>query len=210
MYPTILCRFVASDRSPLNSFLVTFLSDYCLDRPDIKLINTPFKKNRFFDPKSNFRRQVNLCLSSGFQLETIMELDSKNDITEWVFFLGKGDFYLIKELKDKLNLAGLIYKNRLKINTLASIMDLILENPPYYSPRILRFLEYLQKLDSFDLSLLQLLKKGISINQLTNHLPGSSSTIYRRKKRLKILLNTEDSGDIHLIQKAIKLGLLKK
>lgn len=119
---------------------------------------------------------------------------------------------LIQNLLESINPEGLMIKSDLtEANFTQAVLD-VLEDPPYYSKTVTKFLRkqhgfkyYLDRLD-------RLILYYISIGKLTKDLPVyiplSLPAIEKRKKRLKEIFEVEDGNDIDLMRRAEEEGFV--
>lgn len=115
---------------------------------------------------------------------------------------------IIKEISPE----GFLIKSDLTSMELAEAFQHILENPPYYSATVSKYLKKAvsseEYVDEINRKILYLLSKGTKTKNLTEHIDLSMSAIEKRKKQLKEIFKVEDSKDETLITKAKEQGLL--
>ncbi|MBU2939080.1 response regulator [Lacinutrix sp. C3R15] len=115
---------------------------------------------------------------------------------------------IIKEIKPE----GFVVKSDLTSRELASAFQAVVNNPPFYSTTVSRFLrvtlESEIEIDDIDRKILYLLSQGVKTKSLTNHLGVSTSSIEKRKKNLKEVFSVLDSQDETLLNEARKKGFL--
>lgn len=115
---------------------------------------------------------------------------------------------IIKEIKPE----GFVVKSDLTSRELASAFQAVVNNPPFYSTTVTRFLrttlESEIEIDDIDRKILYLLSQGVKTKSLTNHLGVSTSSIEKRKKNLKEVFSVLDSQDETLLNEARKKGFL--
>ncbi|SDV99369.1 response regulator [Aequorivita viscosa] len=119
---------------------------------------------------------------------------------------------LIQNLLESINPEGLIIKSDLvPENFMDAVLD-VLEDPPYYSKTVIKFLRkqhgFNYHLDRLDRLIIYYISAGKQTKDLPNYVPLSLPGIERRKKRLKEIFEVEDGNDIHLITRAREEGFL--
>lgn len=115
---------------------------------------------------------------------------------------------IIKEVQPE----GLLIKSDLTSRELAEAFQHILENPPYYSSTVNKFLRTTVTsdiyVDDINRKILHLLSNGVSTKGLKEHIDLSMSAIEKRKKHLKLLFSVEDGKDETLLFEARKKGFI--
>lgn len=119
---------------------------------------------------------------------------------------------LIRNLLESINPEGLLIKSDVvPENFIQAVLDVI-EDPPYYSKTVTKFLRkqhglnyYLDRLDRL---IIYYISIGKQTKDLPQYVPLSLPGIERRKKRLKEIFEVEDGNDIHLITRAREEGFL--
>jgi DNA-binding NarL/FixJ family response regulator len=115
---------------------------------------------------------------------------------------------IIKEIKPE----GFVIKSDLTSRELASAFQAVINNPPFYSTTVTKYLKTALdseiEIDDIDRKILYLLSQGIRTKSLTKHLGVSTSSIEKRKKNLKELFCITDSQDETLLNEARKKGFL--
>lgn len=115
---------------------------------------------------------------------------------------------IIKEVQPE----GLLIKSDLTSRELAEAFQHILENPPYYSSTVNKFLRTMVMndiyVDEINRKILHLLSNGVSTKGLKEHIDLSMSAIEKRKKHLKLLFSIEDGKDESLLIEARKKGFI--
>lgn len=119
---------------------------------------------------------------------------------------------LIQNLLESINPEGLIIKSDLvPDNFMDAVLD-VLEDPPYYSKTVIKFLRkqhgFNFHLDRLDRLIIYYISMGKQTKNLPNYVPLSLPGVERRKKRLKEIFEVEDGNDIHLITRAREEGFL--
>jgi len=120
--------------------------------------------------------------------------------------------YRVHSIIKNINPDGFLIKSDLTSSELASAFHAILNNPPFYSGTInnmiRRSLSSELSLDELNLKILHLLSLGIKTVNLKDHIDLSQSSIEKRKKYLKEVLNIEDGKDETLVRIAKEKGYL--
>ena len=119
---------------------------------------------------------------------------------------------LIQNLLETINPEGLVIKSDVTSeNFLLAVLE-VLEDPPYYSKTVTKFLRKQQgfnhHLDRLDRLILYYISNGKLTKDLPNYVPLSLPGIERRKKRLKEIFDVEDGNDIDLLSRAREEGFL--
>ena len=118
-------------------------------------------------------------VSKDLNLENIQLIAHNIPQAKWAFFFKKNQLYLVNRLVNNLNTIALVCLDTLTPNHLILIIPLVCKSHLYYCPIVLKYLEKIKQLDQFDLKLLQMLRKGLLINQLPKI--TALVTIYRKK-----------------------------
>ncbi|MDO6595466.1 DNA-binding response regulator [Oceanihabitans sp. 2_MG-2023] len=115
---------------------------------------------------------------------------------------------IIKEIKPE----GFVIKSDLTSRELASAFQAVINNPPFYSTTVTKYLQTTLdseiEIDDIDRKILYLLSQGIKTKSLTKHLGISTSSVEKRKKNLKEVFYITDSQDETLLIEARKKGFL--
>ena len=115
---------------------------------------------------------------------------------------------IIKEIKPE----GFVIKSDLTSRELASAFQAVINNPPFYSTTVTKYLRTALdseiEIDDIDRKILYLLSQGIKTKSLTKHLGISTSSVEKRKKSLKETFSITDSQDESLLNEARKKGFL--
>jgi len=115
---------------------------------------------------------------------------------------------IIKEIKPE----GFVIKSDLTSRELASAFQAVLNNPPFYSTTVTKYLktalESEIEIDDIDRRILYLLSQGIKTKSLTKHIGISTSSVEKRKKSLKEVFSITDSQDETLLKEARNKGFL--
>lgn len=119
---------------------------------------------------------------------------------------------LIQNLLESINPEGLMIKSDLTpSNFPQAVMD-VMEDPPYYSKTVTKYLSKQQfmkyHLDRWDRLILFYISVGKLTKDLPNFIPLSKAAIEKRKKRLKEIFEVEESNDIDLVMRAKEKGFI--
>lgn len=119
---------------------------------------------------------------------------------------------LIQNLLESINPEGLMIKGDLNPDIFMQAVIDVLEDPPYYSKTVTKFLRkqhgFSYHLDRLDRLILYYISIGKLTKDLPNHIPLSLPGIEKRKKRLKEIFEVEDGNDIDLLRRAEEEGFL--
>lgn len=118
-------------------------------------------------------------------------------------------YKIIKEI----NPNGILNKSDLNLETLANVIEKVLNDEIIYSETVKASLDSFYKtkfnLDNIDSDIIRLLNKGIKTKDIPNHIGISLSAIEKRKKIIKFYLLEKGKGnDKALIENAKKLNLI--
>lgn len=119
---------------------------------------------------------------------------------------------LIQNLLERINPEGLIIKSDLTPdNFMHAVLD-VMEDPPFYSKTVTKFLrkqhQTIFHLDRLDRLILYYISIGKLTKDLPIYIPLSLPTIEKRKKRLKEIFDVEDGNDIDLIRRSEEEGFI--
>ena len=132
--------------------------------------------------------------------------------TKIVILTMFNESFRIHGIVKEINPEGFLIKSDLTSLELAEAFQHILENPPYYSSTVAKYLKKIaisdEYVDNINRKILYLLSKGIKTRSLTEHIDLSMSAIEKRKKQLKEIFKVSDGKDETLILKAREKGLL--
>ena len=122
------------------------------------------------------------------------------------------DNYRIYNIFKNINPDGFLIKNDITPKELIEAIDIVINNPPYYSKTVINLLrkqvanDFL--LDSIDRKILYELSIGTRMKDLPDILPLSLPGIEKRKRILKHIFNTETTYDKELLIKAKEKGFI--
>lgn len=106
---------------------------------------------------------------------------------------------------------GLIIKNDLTFDELLFAFDQVMKSEKYYSQSVVKMLNQSThnaiEIDQYDKQILHHLSKGITVNEMPQHIPISLNAIEKRKSHLKDLLKIRSSSDEDLVKEAKSKGL---
>lgn len=119
---------------------------------------------------------------------------------------------LIQNLLESINPEGLMIKSDVTPSNFPQAVLDVLEDPPYYSKTVTKYLrkqQYIKyHLDRWDRLMLYYISIGKLTKDLPNFIPLSIAGIEKRKKRLKEIFDVEDGNDIDLIMHAREKGFI--
>ena len=120
--------------------------------------------------------------------------------------------YRIHNIFRNLNPDGFLIKNDITTKELLNAIDVILNDPPYYSKTVIKLLRKQVSndllLDKIDRKILYELSIGTRMKDLPNVLPLSIAGIEKRKRHLKQVFATEGLDDKELLLAARKQGFI--
>ncbi|KXO01251.1 hypothetical protein LS48_01955 [Aequorivita aquimaris] len=119
---------------------------------------------------------------------------------------------LIQNLLESINPEGLMIKSDVTPSNFPQAVLDVLEDPPYYSKAVTKFLRKQQltklHLDRWDRLMLYYISIGTFTKDLPTYIPLSMAGIEKRKKRLKEIFEVEDGNDVDLIMRAREKGFI--
>lgn len=119
---------------------------------------------------------------------------------------------LIQNLLESINPEGLLIKSDLAPSTFSDAVLEVLEDPPYYSKTVTKFLRkqhgFNYHLDRLDRLIIYYISIGKQTKDLPTYIPLSLPAIEKRKKRLKEIFEVEAGNDIDLLGRAREEGFL--
>lgn len=122
------------------------------------------------------------------------------------------DNYRVNSILKSLNPDGFLIKNDLTHKELLETINVVLNNPPYYSKTVLKLFRNQGAndllLDDLDRKILYELSIGTRMKELPEVLPLSIGGIEKRKRRLKEIFNIKSGEDKELILVAKSKGFI--
>ncbi len=119
---------------------------------------------------------------------------------------------LIPNLLESINPEGLMIKSDVTPSNFPQAVLDVLEDPPYYSKTVTKYLRKQQfikyHLDRWDRLMLYYISVGKLTKDLPNYIPLSIAGIEKRKKRLKEIFEVEEGNDIDLVMRARDKGFI--
>jgi len=122
------------------------------------------------------------------------------------------DNYRVHSIFKSLDPDGFLIKNDITPKELIETIDVLLNDPPYYSRTVLKLLrkhvanDFL--LDNIDRRILHELSIGTKMKDLPDILPLSIAGIEKRKRQLKQIFNMDSHDDRELLAIARKKGFI--
>lgn len=149
-------------------------------------------------------------LANGEDLGLRIRRESDSRI---VVLTSLSDPWRISSILKNLRPEGMLLKTEITGAMLLNAMESVLSGSTYLSDKILKIKMDMDSgqdhcLDEYDLKILYHLATGEKTKNLPFHLPLSMSSIERRKKKLKVFFELEDSTDIELLEKARRKGFI--
>lgn len=188
---------------------------YCLEcitassfQDAIQIINTYLNKNTknidiaFIELKHTTSTDNKLCTS-----EDLAFFIRKNIPRCKIIISTTADNkYKIHNMFKNINPDGLLIKNDISYKEFTYAIKEIINDPPYYSKSVLKFLRKKVSsdfsLDEFDRKILYELSIGAKVKDMLSYIPLSVAAIEKRKRQLKKLFNVEEKGYRELVLKA--------
>ncbi len=120
--------------------------------------------------------------------------------------------YRIQSILRSINPDGFLIKNDITPRELVNAIQIVINEPPYYSKTVIKLLrmqictDFL--LDRIDRQLLYELSIGTKMKDLPKTIPLSIAGIEKRKRRLKEIFEVKNHGDQYLLLKAKDKGFI--
>ncbi|GHC64982.1 response regulator [Ulvibacter litoralis] len=119
---------------------------------------------------------------------------------------------LIQNVLESINPEGLLIKGDLTPDTFSQAILEVLDDPPYFSKTVTKYLRkqhiHPYHLDRLDRLILYYISDGKLTKNLPLYVPLSLPGIEKRKKRLKEIFIVEDGNDFDLVRRAKEEGFL--
>ncbi|MDC0008254.1 response regulator [bacterium] len=131
-----------------------------------------------------------------------------------VILTGISENHRINGILKTVNPSGLIIKTDITSSELLTACNTVMDNPPYYSNTVLKFLrnqlfiETNETLDEVNRKIIYHISKGVKTKNLVGHIHLSLSAIEKRKSYIKEVLGVEDGDDAAIVEKAKALGYI--
>lgn len=107
---------------------------------------------------------------------------------------------------------GFLIKSDLTSVELASAFQTVLNNPPFYSGTVNKYIRKTMSsdivIDEKNRKILHLLSQGVKTKNLSSHLDISLSAVEKRKKQLREIFEVKDGQDETLLNKAREKGFV--
>ena len=122
------------------------------------------------------------------------------------------DNYRLNNILQSLNPDGFLIKNDIDFKKLLLAIKTVINDPPFYSQKVLRLLRQTTfndfKIDQLDRRLLFEISEGTKNNQLPDIIKLSKGGIERRKRHLKEVFDIKNGDDGVLIKAAKSKGFI--
>ena len=131
-----------------------------------------------------------------------------------VFLTGMNENHRINGILKTVDPCGLIIKTDINSDELLTAFNTVLNNPPYYSTTVLKFLrnqvaiETLEPLDDINRKIIYHISKGVRTKNLVDYIHLSLSAIEKRKSHIKLVLAVEKGDDAAIVEKSKALGYI--
>lgn len=120
----------------------------------------------------------------------------------------------IQNILKSVNPDGLLIKNDLTSNEFLIALEVIINNPPYYSTTVKKYFRQQSTgageslLDNINRKIIFHLSEGVKTKDLTNYIRLSLSAIEKRKIQIKDLFELDNANDEELIKEAKNRGFI--
>jgi DNA-binding NarL/FixJ family response regulator len=189
-------------------------SQYC-DEAYLKLKKAKFDAVGFdlmITDLSFKRDHRTITLASGEELIAKLRIDDPH--MPIIVYSMKDQLQKVRQLIRKYNISAYVCKDRMGALELADAIRAVSAGKQYVSPQVIKALSPKSRLeiDDFDITLLQLLSKGLSQDEISSDLksngtsPNSLSTIEKRLNKLKAHFRANNA--IHLVAITKDLGVI--
>lgn len=122
------------------------------------------------------------------------------------------DNYRLNSIFKSINPDGFLIKNDITPQELVKAIQIVVEDPPYYSKTVTKLLRKLASqslvLDKIDRELLYELSIGTKMKDLPSILPLSIAGVEKRKRQLKEVFDIRKKGDRELVLIAKEKGFI--
>jgi DNA-binding NarL/FixJ family response regulator len=149
-------------------------------------------------------------LKTGGDIAQVIRL--KFPAAKIIFISGLLNSLELESLIKNSEPEGIIEKADIEFRDLSTIFLKIIEGENFYSTSIQERIKENQSkyffLDYLNLRIIQLISQGVTTKNLPKYLPISLSAIHKRKSKIKIMLNIENSSTEILINECKRLGLI--
>lgn len=149
-------------------------------------------------------------LQTGGDIAQVIRL--KFPAAKIIFISGLLNSLELESLIKNIEPEGIIEKADIEFRDLSTIFLKIIEGDYFYSTSIQERIKENQSkyffLDYLNLRIIQLISQGVTTKNLPKYLPISLSAIHKRKSKIKIMLNIENSSTEILINECKRLGLI--
>lgn len=156
------------------------------------------------------KKQDGALPQSGEELGLLLRKDHPK--SKIIVITGFDNSILLRNILDGIDPEGLIVKSDIRTQLFVDAIIDVMDNPPYYSQTVAKFLAKRKSrpytLDHLDKLILYYISRGKLTKELPTLLPLTISAIETRKKRLKEIFKATDRNDIELLLRAKEQGYL--
>lgn len=135
-----------------------------------------------------------------------------NPNIKFVMLTSHEEPLLIRDMIQNLKPLGILNKSDITVQVLNEGYERVRSGMRFYSRTIVKALENTvdisTKLDKIDMKILYLLSQGVRNKNLSEHIPLTQDMIYKRKAKIKSLLDLSDANDEELLKKLRDMGAL--
>lgn len=135
-----------------------------------------------------------------------------NPNIKFVLLTSHEEPLLIREMIQNLKPLGILNKSDITVQVLNEGYERVKSGTRFYSKTIVKALENTAdisfKLDKIDMKILYLLSQGVRNKNLSEHIPLTQDMIYKRKAKIRSLLDLNDANDEELLRKLREMGVL--
>lgn len=147
---------------------------------------------------------------SGEEIAT--EIRNRFEETKIIINTAEETNYSISTILNDIKPEGFLINSDVSWDVLKSSLTQVLKNAPFYSAKVLRFIQksktYERFLDEWDRKILYELSLGCKMKELPGSLPLSLPAIEKRKRNIKSFFGVEGRDDKELLAKAKEFGVI--
>lgn len=149
-------------------------------------------------------------LKNGQDIALIIR--SKFPDAKIIFISGQLQSLELESLLKNIKPEAIVEKADINYSDLSIIFQKVLNGGVFYSSHILQRIKHNKSnyifLDNLNLMIIRLIYEGISTKNMPMYLPISLSAVHKRKAKIKVILNIENSSNEAIIKEAKKRGLI--